>query len=119
MPIQIVHTGERIPLEELLASHRDPLVLEYIGQLRSAGFAEKTLHAKRTIIAARRIWRLSLEVTGQGVIQGGVMPGASFSGSSPSSIRMPSGPIHSNLWRTPVEPDSSPGTRISWSTNGA
>jgi hypothetical protein len=56
MPIQIVHTGERIPVEELLASHRDPLVLEYISRLRSVGFAEKTLRNKRTIIAAFLRW---------------------------------------------------------------
>ena len=56
MPIRIVHTGERIPMEELLASHRDPLVLEYISQLRSAGFAEKTLRNKRTIVAAFLRW---------------------------------------------------------------
>ena len=62
MPIQIVHTGERIPMEELLDSHRDPLVLEYIGQLRSAGFAEKTLHAKRTIIAAFLRWASNRQV---------------------------------------------------------
>ena len=56
MPIQIVQTGERIPMEELLASHRDPLVMEFIDRLRSAGFAEKTLRAKRTIVAAFLRW---------------------------------------------------------------
>jgi site-specific recombinase XerD len=56
MPIEIVHTGERIPLEELLASHRDPLVLDYLSQLRTAGFAEKTLRTKRTIVAAFLRW---------------------------------------------------------------
>jgi site-specific recombinase XerD len=62
MPIQIVHTGERIPMEELLASHRDPLVLDYIGQLRSAGFAEKTLRNKRTIVAAFLRWARNRQV---------------------------------------------------------
>ncbi len=56
MPIHIIHTGEQIPLEELLTSHRDPLVLGFIEELRSAGFAEKTLRAKRTIVAAFLRW---------------------------------------------------------------
>jgi site-specific recombinase XerD len=62
MPIQILHTGERIPMEELLASHRDPLVLDYISQLRSAGFAEKTLRTKRTIVAAFLRWARNRQV---------------------------------------------------------
>ena len=62
MPFQIVYTGERIPMEELLASHRDPLVLAYISQLRSAGFAEKTLRSKRTILAAFLRWAQNCQV---------------------------------------------------------
>jgi hypothetical protein len=49
-------------MEELLASHRDPLVLEYISQLRSAGFAEKTLRTKRTIVAAFLRWARNRQV---------------------------------------------------------
>jgi site-specific recombinase XerD len=62
MTIQIVHTGERIPLEELLASLREPLVLEYLMQLRLAGFAEKTLRTKRTIVAAFLRWARNHQV---------------------------------------------------------
>lgn len=62
MPFQIANTGERISMEELLASHRDPLVLEYISRLRTAGFAEKTLRSKRTIIAAFLRWARNRQV---------------------------------------------------------
>lgn len=82
MPIQIVHTGEQIPMEELLASHRDPLVLEYLSQLRSAGFAEKTLRDKRTLVAAflrwsrdRRVPCLELGTTDLEAFLGGCRPG--------------------------------------------
>ena len=58
MPIHIIHTGEQISPEELLTSHRDPLVLGFIEELRSAGFAEKTLRSKRTIVASFLRWVL-------------------------------------------------------------
>jgi len=46
----------------LSPNNRDPLLLEYLSQLRSAGFAEKTLRTKRTIAAAFLRWARSHQV---------------------------------------------------------
>jgi len=62
MPIQFVYTGERISEGELVASYRNPLLLEYLSQLRSVGFVEKTLRTKRTIVAAFLRWARSHQV---------------------------------------------------------
>lgn len=51
-----LHPKEKVPLPELLASLRDPLLLDFLEHLRSAGFAEKTLRDKRSILAPFIRW---------------------------------------------------------------